>query len=292
MFDFGTNNYFGTELIAEKVQKLILPLAPSLNNYKWFLVPGFYKEPDENTIMYNHLEHSVGDVQQMLNKSFTDKFKAFLFVSNWQQRKYVERFGIDETKCFVIRNAIEPIQKHKKPNTKIVNLIYYSDEIRGLSVLFDALQTIEDPNLRLHVFREIKHTKIPDDPRIIMHGKVKPKEIAEALKKTHIFAYPCTHEETSCISLMEAMSAGCYCLTSNYAALPETSMNLTHLYTYQSDPIAHAKVFAKELQKAIDTIRGGWQAGFQIEAANYAYSWQTRTKDWLELADKLQDTKD
>lgn len=287
MFDYATDDFFGTELMGEQIRKNVLPLVPELNTYKWFIVPGKFIEPDNKTIMFNHIEHTVPAVQKMLDKSFTDRFLAFVFVSHWQQRKYVERFGLDETKCFVLKNAIDPIEAHVKPDTDKLRLIYYSDHSRGLSILLEAFQQIKDDNLELHIYRDIETVQIPKDDRIILHGKVKPEQIREALKQTHIFAYPCKHEETSCISLMEAMSAGCYCLTSNYAALPETGMGLIHQYPYVQSEGHHVEVFKKELQKAIDNVRAGWQPKLQIQAANEAFGWENRKKDWQDFYDKI-----
>jgi glycosyltransferase involved in cell wall biosynthesis len=287
MFNYATDDFFGTELMGDQIKKHILPNMPKLTDYKWFIVPGRFIKPDNKTIMYNHIEHTVPAVQKMLDKSFTDKFLAFVFVSHWQQRKYVERFGLDESKCYVLKNAIDPIEPHKKPKTDKVRLIYFSDHARGLSVLLDAFKQIDDSDIELHIYREPDFIEIPKDDRITLHGKVKPKAIKEALKQTHIFAYPCTHEETSCISLMEAMSAGCYCLTSNYAALPETGMNLIHQYPYVKAHDQHVTIFKKELLIGIDKVRSGWQSKLQIEAANQAFSWENRKADWQDFYDKI-----
>ena len=46
--------------------------------------------------------------------------------------------------------------------------------------------------------------------------------IKKHLKNYNMFVYPSIWEETFCISLLEAMAAGLYCIVSNYRALYET----------------------------------------------------------------------
>ena len=72
--------------------------------------------------------------------------------------------------------------------------------------------------------------KIEAHPQMTYHG-FKPNNIVRnALQKAHIFAYPSIWMETSCIALMEAMSAGLMCVHPNLAALPETAaVSYTHL---------------------------------------------------------------
>ena len=53
-------------------------------------------------------------------------------------------------------------------------------------------------------------------------GFVNNKEIIDLLKKIHIFSYPSVWHETSCISAIEAMAAGCEVVTTNLGALYET----------------------------------------------------------------------
>ena len=78
-------------------------------------------------------------------------------------------------------------------------------------------------------------TKIKNHPNMTYHSSVPNKVIRESLQNSHIFVYPSTYQETSCLCLIEAMSAGCICIHSSLGALPETSNNLTNMYPYSSN---------------------------------------------------------
>jgi glycosyltransferase involved in cell wall biosynthesis len=79
------------------------------------------------------------------------------------------------------------------------------------------------------------------------HGIVSNSQIREELKKAHIFAYPSIFPETSCLCLIEALSAGCLCVHSDYGALPETSGGHSFIYEYCDDVSKHMDRFAEKL---------------------------------------------
>ena len=99
------------------------------------------------------------------------------------------------------------------------------------------------------------YKEIIDHPNMTYHGSVNHDKIITALKKTHIFAYPSTFKETSCLCLIEAMSAGCICVHSSLGALPDTSNGLTYMYDYTPDRMEHCTRFAKKLLEAIECVK-------------------------------------
>ena len=50
-----------------------------------------------------------------------------------------------------------------------------------------------------------------------------------------MYVYPNIFEETFCISLLECMAAGLYCITTNYGALFETGAEFPMYVPYESN---------------------------------------------------------
>ena len=65
-----------------------------------------------------------------------------------------------------------------------------------------------------NIFEECKNTK-----NVNYLGFVENNKIIELLKNMHIYSFPSIWPETSCISAIEAMAAGCEIVTSNLGAL-------------------------------------------------------------------------
>jgi glycosyltransferase involved in cell wall biosynthesis len=292
MFKYGVqnpNDMFGTEIMAERWKELVLPKAPKFYDYNWGILPGYYTPGEKLNIVWNHLETSPQLLNNMSRTS--DETDAYIFVSHWQYRQYVQESTIPfEGRSFVLKNAIDPIEVTEKPSTDIINIVYHSDPTRGLDVFFLSLKYLyKYKNVRFHIYRDLTPVLelIPNDPRIIFHGRVPNEKMKTDLKKMHIYAYPTTYRETSCISLIEAMSAGCYCVHSDFAALPETSMHLTHMYEYNDNKEEHAARFAYEMERAIQTVANGWDFSFQKSVVDKNFGWETRVNEWVELSKKL-----
>lgn len=218
-----------------------------------------------------------------------------VFVSEWQKQKYMEYFKFtseDEHRFIVMPNAITPIEEHTKPTGKI-RLIYTSVPERGLRLLYEAFNNIADKyDIELEVFSsyniygnptgDIVHRQTLDlvrsHPKIRYHGSTNNAAVREALKRSHIHAYPSTFLETSCISLIESMSAGLICVHPDLGALPETSGGYTNMYEHVRNPAEHIKVFQKELEKAISQV--GKDMSEQKTYADNKYSWDNRVIEW------------
>ena len=123
------------------------------------------------------------------------------------------------------------------------------------------------------------------------YGSVSHEELREAWKKMHILAYPSTWQETSCRVAMEAMTAHCAVVTSNWGALPETCGEYAYMYTYSEDKNEHAVRFADELEDLMDEY---WSNDVQKNLDNareYAYthySWSKRIEQWTNFLDNLK----
>jgi glycosyltransferase involved in cell wall biosynthesis len=237
------------------------------------------------------------------------QFDKLVFVSHWQKQQFQDWLGVPPSAGIVLRNAITPIEEHAKPMDKI-RLMYYSTPHRGLDILYPVFDhlTKQFSDIELNVFssfdlyawpeRDVQYQdlfkKLEDHPQINYSKSVSNDKIREELKRNHILAYPSTWQETSCLVLIEAMSAGLTCVHSSLAALPETSMNLTMMYEYHENPNVHAQRFYNQLHNAI-TLRREYSehTGFVNNAAvkksltDSVYAWDTRSREWETLLKSL-----
>ena len=71
----------------------------------------------------------------------------------------------------------------------------------------------------------------------------------------HIFAYPSIWHETSCVSAIEAMAAGCEVVTTNLAALYETCAPFGTFVNFDRNIQNLEKRYAKIL---INSIKNYW----------------------------------
>ena len=195
-------------------------------------------EKDRINVLW--MQHFVNqkEAQNLGSKDYLDKLDYIVFNSNWNFEKFQYGFKIPEGKSLVIRNAVEKIDQHKKPTDKM-NLIYHTTPWRGLVHLLKIFKKLNLKNVELNVcsstiiygkkfdnilgkqyekvFEECKNTK-----NVNYLGFISNNKITELLKKIHIYAYPSIWAETSCISAIEAMAAGCEVVTTNLGALYET----------------------------------------------------------------------
>ena len=195
-------------------------------------------EKDKINILWMHHFVNQKEAQNLGSKDFVDKLDYIVFNSHWNLEKFVYQFKVPDNKSIVIKNAIEEIKHKEKPKDKI-SLIYHTTPWRGLEQLLKVFKNLNMENVELNVcsstkiygskfddavgknfekiFDQCKNTK-----NINYLGFQENKKIIDILKKTHIFAYPSIWPETSCISAIESMAAGCEVVTTNLGALYET----------------------------------------------------------------------
>lgn len=233
-----------------------------------------------------------------------DWFDSIIFVSHWQQQQYLMYLGVPYEKGVVMQHAIEPIPAHKKPQDGKIKLIYTSTPHRGLTVLLDAFEQIKDSKVILDVYSSFDiydratqneqwqhvYDRASEMENVNYHPSVPNTKIREAIQEAHILAYPSVYPETSCITVIEAMSAGLLCIIPNLAALPETAANFGWMYNYINNPKDHANVFADLLRGAIEQY---WDDSVQnilkTQKAYFDlfYSWESRAHKWNQLFEAI-----
>jgi glycosyltransferase involved in cell wall biosynthesis len=246
---------------------------------------------------------------ETLSNGGWEQFDKIVFVSYWQQQMFKAYRGVPYAAGTVIRNAIKPIETHEKPDDKI-RLIYFSTPHRGLDLLYAAFNQLakEYDNIELNVFSSFGLYGWPENDKpyhelfdklrahkkINYYGSVSNDRIREELKKNHILAYPSTWEETSCLTLIEAMSAGLFCVHSSLGALPETSFGMTAMYDFHEDPHVHANRFYVELKSAIELYQNANRRRSIYQRltndkviADFHHSWDVRKLEWNNLLKRL-----
>lgn len=268
MFVYDRNANGGSELMASSVES---HLDKNLTDKFQIFVSRLTEPFDNSKIPILWLHDLPGDpASDHLKNGGWQKFEKIVAVSNWQMQAYINYYQIPWSKMCVIENAIVPFEKHTKPDDKI-SLAYWSTPHRGLEILVPVFEKLAEKhdNLELNVFssfnlygwpqRDEPYQQLFDrcrkHPNINYYGSIANSELRQHLRNNHILAYPCIWPETSCITLIEAMSANMTCVHSNLAALPETAGGMTSMYQYHEDPSAHASIFMDRLDKAIHSIK-------------------------------------
>ena len=267
---------------------------------------------EKNKINVLWMQHFVNqeEAKNLGSKDYVNKLDYIVFNSNWNFEKFQYQFKIPESKSLVIKNAIENIDFHEKPKDKI-NLVYHTTPWRGLVHLLKVFKRLNLQNTELNIcsstiiygkkfdsilgkkyeniFEECKNTK-----NVNYLGFVENNKIIELLKNMHIYSFPSIWPETSCISAIEAMAAGCEIVTSNLGALYETCTPFATFVGFDSN----FDNFEKKYQKALEnSVKNFWskenqkKIQFQQEVINLTYSWTVRSKEWISFLEEARRLK-
>lgn len=313
--DVVANARGGTELVAES---MVFRLPKELLE-DFQIVFSRVRKLDDSKIKIFVAQDLPGDPESaFLANGGYNVFDKLVFVSNWQMQRYIEYYGIPWHKCVVIKNAIKALRAKRKSrlvteerDPEIVKLVYHTTPHRGLTILSNVFSNMaaKDEKLTLDVYSSFKiygweerdreyedvFNFLKDHPQVNYHGSVPHEELIENLRNYDIFAYPNIWPETSCMSLMEAMSNGLLCVHPNYAVLPETAANWTWMYQYHENVRDHTRIFQNNLEMAVRTIRDGSQdienmLEHQSAYADAFYSWDSRAPEWEKFLEAMKRT--
>ena len=268
--EISKNANGGTE-IAKRLLASRLP-SDLLDNFQ--IISSRIRDLDDSKIRVLFLHDLPQDPEskRLADENYRSKFHKIVYISDWQYDQYRTILGVPyDTTGTVIETGIVPaVLEGEKPRDKI-RICYTSTPHRGLNLLVPVFKNLYEkyPEIHLDVFSSFKlygwedadaqfeplYQECREHPGITYHGAVSNQEIQDYLKTAHIFGYPCTWTETSCRSMIEAMSAKLVCVHPNRGALPFTSGNLNYMYQGDDNPQKHAALFHQALEQAIVDVR-------------------------------------
>ena len=170
-----------------------------------------------------------------------DFIDLFIFVSDWQRIRFIEKYEIPWNKTLILRNGIgKPFEKYLDlPNNKNINsMTYCSIPWRGLELMIPIYKTIKQKYINsslkifsgMNIYQQQEKPGLFDEFQNMKNVKcsygISQTKLAEELSKIDYLTYPNTFQETSCITALQAMACGCLVVTSNLGALKETMNGL------------------------------------------------------------------
>lgn len=266
-------------------------------------------DTDKKNILWLHDLWADPEAKHLSDPESRKRFAKLVFVSNWQLSTYNMGLGVPYAESTVLRNAIDPIAVDwKEKPDDVINLIYHTTPHRGLDIVYAAVEKLAEiygDKIHLDVFSSFKaygweerdqpylelFDNIRNHPQMTYHGFQPNSTVREYLSKAHIFAYPSTWQETSCIAAIEAMSAGCDVVCSNLAALPETTGHWADMYNFNEDIQQHANIFVNRLYGAIERRRDDNTQKKLVLQKNWVdnyYNWDLRAAEWTNLLTSLK----
>ena len=165
-----------------------------------------------------------------------DMIDIFIFVSNWQRNKYIEKYNINHNKTLIMLNGIgKPFEKYLDlPLNKSINsMSYCSIPWRGLELLKPIFKKIKEihNNAILNIYSSLNiysqedtgnYDEFKNMDGVNYNPGISQEQLAEKLYNIEYLTYPNTFPETSCITILQAMACGCLIITSDLGALKET----------------------------------------------------------------------
>jgi glycosyltransferase involved in cell wall biosynthesis len=224
-----------------------------------------------------------------------------------ERERFIAKFGLDGGRTAVLRYAIAPVFENRFANAADlasakrkdpIRLAYTSTPYRGLRLLMTIFPLlIRSARLEVYssmatyaggnsdtLFHELYET-CRSTPGTDYIGAIPQPDLASALEQVGVLAYPNMFPETGCIAVMEAMASGCAIVTSDLAALPETTEGFATLVLPGEDWHAYARQFLAALDQSITFVQS--DAGIehlwrQVSHVNATSTWAVRARQWVD----------
>jgi glycosyltransferase involved in cell wall biosynthesis len=276
--------------------------------------------PRTRLILWTQHAHDLPAMQPLRDPLERDAFDAIVVISEWQREQFCTHFDIAPERTFLLRNAIGPsfqgvfsatssilAQKTQPPV-----LAYTSTPYRGLAMLMELFPRIRRavPGTTLRVFSSLQVYQISatDDERnfgplyklcretegVEYVGSLSQPDLARELRSVSVLAYPNTYAETGCIAAMEAMASGCWIVTSDLGALPETTAGFGRLIPITGndragykDRFVEATVQVLQTMTSQDSPAAEEHLRRQVDHVNRSVTWSVRAREWTKWLAEL-----
>ncbi len=246
------------------------------------------------------------------DKNNHTKYDWYVFNSHWNYEEYRKCFNIPTDRCHVIKNGVTSFPKPSTYNKgDRLRIIHHNTPWRGLNVLLGAMQYLEGENIELDVYSscEVYGDEFKEDndhnyqelydqarelPNVNYIGYRPNDFILKKLPNYHLYVYPSIWEETSCISLLESMAAGLYCVVTNYGALYETGSEFPIYINYETNFNNLAFQFAEAIKVARDTLHEPMireHLSLQQDFVKRFYCWEKKAFEWTNFLTGVLDAK-
>jgi glycosyltransferase involved in cell wall biosynthesis len=290
----------GTELMLEELRSRLSGALDSID----LKVNLFARDEltDKPLVVWIHHDVDQEVIQWCRDASLVSRVHTFVFVSYWQMERYIQKFGLPVAKCVILRNATSLGRPFRSWNPgNIRQIAYVSTPNRGLDVLLDAWAKLKPARAQLHIWSSLRLYGESDEqyaelfaranslPEVFYRGIVPNDLLRNELRRIDYLAYPSTFAETSCLSVIEAMSSGCRVICPALGALPETAAGFARIYPWRPNPSAHAAAFSNILAEELDNP---WEGRAHLSWAQQLYchmfyDWAIRAEEWRTLLNRI-----
>lgn len=226
--------YFPLEIYPKFVGSYVIDVA-IINRY-----PEYIPVSCLNGVKSYFVMHDIAKEGDLI--PLPSNLAGVLCISEWHKKQMLNYYEECRSRSEVISYGLD-ITQYPEPKREQYMFIYPNFPNRGLLQLLLMWPLIlqKYPTATLHTFcdtsniwcqqywaqemSKIDHLLVVYKNSVINHGWVNGETLREYWAKAHVWFYPCTFEETCCLTAWEAAASKTLVVTNNLAALAESVGN-------------------------------------------------------------------